>query len=175
MNAVPEVFHCAAEAPHSRAGYWLTKRRDGRSGNWMIARYQARGRSIIYRTCRTNDLGEAIAKLDAHAATAPAAHNPPSPRKSTLVYFIQAETGQIKIGVARDIEKRFAALQTMSPVKLTLVAQCEGGQPAEFAYHKRFAAHRLHGEWFSRCPEIEAEIERLNASPSPLTDGNGNG
>jgi hypothetical protein len=57
------IFHCAEDAPHSRNGYWLTKRRDGRSDNWMIARYQPRNRSIVYRSCKTTDLGLALGKL----------------------------------------------------------------------------------------------------------------
>jgi hypothetical protein len=37
----------------------------------------------------------------------------------------------------------------------------------EKMYHRRFAHRRLHGEWFERCPEIEAEIERLNNRTTP--------
>jgi len=31
----------------------------------------------------------------------------------------------------------------------------------ERAYHRQFAAHRLHGEWFAPHPDILAEIDRL--------------
>ena len=31
----------------------------------------------------------------------------------------------------------------------------------EQAYHRKFRNHHMRGEWFERCPEIEAEIERL--------------
>jgi hypothetical protein len=44
-----------------------------------------------------------------------------------------------------------------------------GGLHVELEYHQRFRAHHLRGEWFERCPEIEAEIERLNTSPKDST------
>ena len=37
-----------------------------------------------------------------------------------------------------------------------------GGLWAERDYHKRFAQWWMRGEWFERCPEIEAEIARLS-------------
>ncbi len=48
-----------------------------------------------------------------------------------------------------------------SPIPLRILAKTEGSRTQERAYHARFAAIRLHGEWFERTPEIEAEIERL--------------
>lgn len=77
------------------------------------------------------------------------------------VYFIQAQTGQIKIGIAASPELRLRALQTGSPVTLALLATRSGGRPKEAEYHARFAVHRLHGEWFSPHPDILAEIEHL--------------
>lgn len=79
------------------------------------------------------------------------------------VYFIQTLNGEIKIGMAQDVAKRLAGLQTAHPVKLTLLAVAEGGSEQEKAYHRQFAEHRLHGEWFSPHPDILAEIERLCA------------
>jgi len=156
------TFHSAEEAAHSRNGYWLTKRRDGRSDNWMIARYQGRNRSIVYRSCRTRDVEVAKRKLEEFAEVNPKGDVPPKSRPADNVYFIQANTGQIKIGIARDVKCRLARLRTMSPVSLSLLAQTDGGQPQEATYHARFAEHRLHGEWFSPHPDILAEIERLN-------------
>lgn len=78
-----------------------------------------------------------------------------------FVYFIQSATGDIKIGMARDVAVRMKTLQTAHPVKLTLLASCLGGADQEREYHQRFAVHRLHGEWFSPAPEILDEIIRL--------------
>ena len=80
---------------------------------------------------------------------------------ASLAYFIQAETGQIKIGLAKDPRERLRTLQTGSPVALRLLAFIAGGYDAEQGYHARFAAHRLHGEWFAPHPDILAEITRL--------------
>lgn len=76
------------------------------------------------------------------------------------VYFIGCEQA-IKIGVAKCVNKRFATLQTHSPSKLEVLAVIEGGRKEEREYHARFAAHRLHGEWFAPHPDILAEITRL--------------
>jgi hypothetical protein len=90
-----------------------------------------------------------------------------------FVYFIHSESGGIKIGMAQDIDKRLRGLQTAHPAKLTLMASCLGGQPVEREYHKRFAEHRLHGEWFSPAPEILAEIDRLSSPSHPREIGGG--
>lgn len=86
------------------------------------------------------------------------------------VYFVGCETGPIKIGVAGDVEVRLARLQMGCPFPLRVFALASGGTDKEREYHRQFHAHRLHGEWFERCPEIEAEIERLNPSPVNTRD-----
>lgn len=91
-------------------------------------------------------------------------------RKEARVYFIAAKVGPIKIGMAIDPVRRLKSLQTSHPEPLSILATSSGGPEREREYHKQFAGHRLHGEWFERCPEIDAEIKRLN-SPSP-TDPN---
>lgn len=78
------------------------------------------------------------------------------------VYFIGMKDGPIKIGISGNIKSRLRALQTSNPIPLTLLATTDGGGLMEAEYHRRFAKHRLSGEWFQRCPEIEAEINRLN-------------
>lgn len=85
------------------------------------------------------------------------------PQQKERVYFIASESGPIKIGMALDPQKRLKGLQTGHHEKLSILATCSGGQPQERAYHVQFAAHRLNGEWFERCPDILAEIERLAA------------
>lgn len=88
----------------------------------------------------------------------------PSPVYRRPVYFVVAETGQIKIGIARDVEQRLANLQAASPVKLEIAAITDGGLRQEKKYHRQFAEHRLHGEWFSPHPDILAEIARLTGA-----------
>lgn len=78
-----------------------------------------------------------------------------------LVYFIAAEHGPIKIGSALTPETRLRELQTASPYALGILAIARGGYEQERRYHQMFAGRRLMGEWFERCPEIEAEIASL--------------
>lgn len=74
---------------------------------------------------------------------------------TTYVYFIEeAESGNIKIGVAKTIEKRIKQLQTGNPRTLTAIAfiTCKSKPDAhacETFLHKKFASVRLHGEWFN--------------------------
>lgn len=78
------------------------------------------------------------------------------------VYFIAWEGGPIKIGISGSNGDRITTLQNACPYKLHILATAKGGRVMELAYHKRFAKHRLRGEWFERTPELLAEIDRLN-------------
>lgn len=77
-------------------------------------------------------------------------------------YFVGPEGGPIKIGFASRLEYRLKDLRTMNAYPLVVHAKVFGPLTLERAYHARFAAHRLHGEWFAPHPDILAEIERLN-------------
>ena len=82
------------------------------------------------------------------------------------VYFITArDIGICKIGVARDVEARRSSLQTASPVELVLEATLPGSRELEQRLHKRFAKHRVKGEWFTITDEIEKLIAEAAASP----------
>ncbi|MFD0074295.1 GIY-YIG nuclease family protein [Streptomyces sp. NPDC127166] len=62
-------------------------------------------------------------------------------------YLIGASASRlVKIGIASDPAKRLAALQTGSPMLLSVL----WSHPGDFerALHDRFAAYRRHGEWF---------------------------
>jgi len=84
-------------------------------------------------------------------------------RRPQFVYFVGAgDSGPVKIGVAMSIEARLMALQVSHYEPLTVLATCPGSIKLEREYHRRFADARLLGEWFTRTPEIEAEIARLN-------------
>lgn len=72
----------------------------------------------------------------------------------TFVYFIQSgENGPIKIGVARNIEKRIEDLQIGNPCELHLLCTmpCDSKNHAFFRerqLHKIFSKQRIRGEWF---------------------------
>jgi hypothetical protein len=78
-----------------------------------------------------------------------------------FIYFIGGDVGAIKIGLATDPQRRLRGLQCGSPIPLKLLAVGRGGKDVEYQYHLRFRAHRLHGEWFNRHPDILAEASRL--------------
>jgi Meiotically Up-regulated Gene 113 (MUG113) protein len=77
------------------------------------------------------------------------------------VYFIQAESGPIKIGFTTDVRGRMAALQTATAEELTLVGIMVGEQQDEAALHARFAPSRIRGEWFRPDPEILSFVSGL--------------
>lgn len=81
------------------------------------------------------------------------------------VYFIQSQSGHIKIGYAKDVASRLAALQCANPEPLTLIGTVAGTRGLEVSLHKRFDAHRRLGEWFDTDPEI------LNYIKTPHGDG----
>lgn len=86
------------------------------------------------------------------------------------VYFITArEVGKVKIGCAYDPFVRLEKLQTSSPVDLTLEAILRGAYREEKEFHRRFAEHRVRGEWFALCPEIEALIATNSPPKRPIS------
>lgn len=84
---------------------------------------------------------------------------------ATRVYFVAAMGGPIKIGIALNPQHRLRTLQTSHPKKLRLLAETPGDHNMEAEYHQRFAAHRLHGEWFAPHAEILDEIRRIKSKP----------
>jgi hypothetical protein len=88
-------------------------------------------------------------------------------RKPQWIYFVGAGDGEpIKIGRANNIKQRLSMIQSGNPKRLRVLASffSDDSIATEQAYHDRFAAHRLHGEWFAPHPDILAEIARLTPS-----------
>jgi hypothetical protein len=82
------------------------------------------------------------------------------------VYFITNRKLNIcKIGHAADPKKRLMTLQCASAVTLSLEATLPGSAELERKLHKRFAADRLSGEWFTITEELERTIQEAAASP----------
>lgn len=151
---------------------WLTKRRDGASNRWMVAWYDPTVRTVRYRSTGKTKFAEAKEVLANFRLPENAVALAPIQRRGkSFVYFIGGETGAIKIGVARQPYRRLATLQSSSPIPLRILAMAMGGQKEERFFHERFAAHRLHGEWFTPAPEILTEIERLARPTSPQVPG----
>jgi hypothetical protein len=122
-------------------------------------------------TIREDALGLRAALHDAlrEASKLIAEHRKERELDTRSVYFIQAENGLIKIGIADNVEQRLVQLQTMSPLSLKIVGVIPGaGSTGEAALHERFGIQRSHGEWFRPSPELLSMLD-ANWSPS-LTD-----
>lgn len=76
------------------------------------------------------------------------------------VYFIEAGTGEIKIGSAKNPASRLSMLRTGSPIPLTLKAVMPGGRSEELDLHRRFAANKIRGKWFKPNADILALIDQ---------------
>lgn len=124
------------------------------------------GREVMARLPEMDDPGFDNAYLAALAALEGVEAPPFLHPSNSRVYFIGAEGGGIKIGVALDVAKRLKEIQAHCPLRLSVLATAPGDRTLEQAYHKRFAAHRMHGEWFTTHREILAEIERVKAHAS---------
>lgn len=80
-----------------------------------------------------------------------------------MIYAIQAVgLDLVKIGKAKDPEKRLKMLQTGSAVPLHLVASVAWSDLHEGMIHRRFAAHRRLGEWFEINDEISEFVQVMN-------------
>ncbi len=80
------------------------------------------------------------------------------------IYFVGYDGRMIKIGTAQLPKKRFFAIKGASPVPVELLGVMPGNQSEERKLHKRWAAHRVHNEWFSATPEIVGFV-KANAVP----------
>lgn len=85
------------------------------------------------------------------------------------VYFIKAgrrKRAPVKIGVASNIERRLATLQTGNHRELLLLAaiKCETKHDAyrlESMFHRMLKRHKMRGEWFRHDLNLKA-IERMS-------------
>lgn len=95
------------------------------------------------------------------------------PNKVCQLYFISAHPDDlpdapIKIGISYHPEARLSEMQAGSPVRLVLLGVRVGTLKAERRHHARFAADRLHGEWFTRSEPLMAVIRGKRGSRKPL-------
>lgn len=84
-------------------------------------------------------------------------------------YLVGAEgSSLVKVGWAKNPKKRVAALQTGSPVPLTLLWSAEGAY--EEYLHAEFAAFRVRGEWFDFATvgdPVEAVRDAVEQTKTP--------
>ena len=97
------------------------------------------------------------------------AHCRPTPKfmpPKNVVYFIAMRgADRIKIGFTTDLKARIKQLCTGTPDKIDVLLTVPGTVSLERELHARFAADRLHGEWFRRSPAITEFITSQTESP----------
>lgn len=74
-----------------------------------------------------------------------------------MIYFVQEESGPIKIGHVKDdypelllsnVQHRVTELQIGNPRQLQVLATMPGSISDEHEIHAKFTDHRIRGEWF---------------------------
>ena len=77
-----------------------------------------------------------------------------------MIYFMQDETTNIKIGYTSDerAEFRKKALQVGNSSPITILATIDGDREFESEIHKALAKYRVAGEWFKPAPQVLAFI-----------------
>ncbi|ART68194.1 hypothetical protein BTO20_05995 [Mycobacterium dioxanotrophicus] len=86
------------------------------------------------------------------------------------VYFISDEHGNVKIGYATSVQARFADLQVANASELTIVLEMPGGPKLERELHRRFAEHRVRGEWFKLTTDILEYIASVRPKPRKVPE-----
>jgi hypothetical protein len=89
----------------------------------------------------------------------------PTDKAAGYIYAIEANSGQVKIGMAADPKQRRDGLQTGSPVELTLLvaSPAEDPETAEKELHKRYSDERMRGEWFRlKREDIRELVETID-------------
>lgn len=95
-------------------------------------------------------------------------------QQASTVYFVEAVgLDLIKIGYASNVPLRIRSIETSCPVPVRLLGTFPGGPEMERHFHKEFATHRSHREWFRRSPDMDRLLSQLappTASPPDVAD-----
>lgn len=76
----------------------------------------------------------------------------------------------LKIGYARNVDRRLAVLQTGNPFELTLMAVLPNvPASAERLYHRALDQHRFRGEWFHLDFPVRTLVEHIANGARPMT------
>lgn len=73
----------------------------------------------------------------------------------SVVYIIGTKIGApVKIGTTVQLERRIDDIQLGSPERYVPLRTIPGGRGVEGWFHQRFAARRIHREWFEFDPDM---------------------
>ncbi len=83
-------------------------------------------------------------------------------RIESSVYFILApDVLKVKIGTAKDVNKRLIGLACGSPVPLVLLGTIHGASSVERWCHFHCFGDRSHLEWFNWTPRVAAFVDNV--------------
>lgn len=71
-----------------------------------------------------------------------------------FVYFFSAGD-RIKVGISKNVLRRLGDVSRTSGLSLTHLGAIPGSYALERFIHEKLAAHRLEGEWFKDCDEVQ--------------------
>lgn len=86
----------------------------------------------------------------------------------TCVYFIQAESGPIKIGTTNSLFQRLSAIQTGNHENLKIIGALTGDDQSEKEHHEKFAHLRIRGEWFRPGDDLLSYIYEVSEYADPV-------
>jgi hypothetical protein len=90
-------------------------------------------------------------------------------KKKRFVYAVRhVRTKRIKIGSSLMPITRLSQLQVANSEELELLGVCPGGLQAEEALHRRFARHRVRGEWYKPHKEVLNWVLGMGRVPNDL-------
>lgn len=79
------------------------------------------------------------------------------------VYFVMGvRTNLVKIGFSQDAFRRIRSVAQGCSESINADLVILGTRADEKALHKRFAKHRVKGEWFEDCDEITAYVKECH-------------
>ncbi|MFK7907015.1 MAG: KilA-N domain-containing protein [Chitinophagales bacterium] len=93
---------------------------------------------------------------------------PQKTRSISFIYFFKAlHLDRIKIGMSKNVHQRLGTVQSLSPVELELIKiiRTNDTYPSDVAIHALFPHLRLHNEWFTLAPELQAFLDELDNVP----------
>ena len=142
-----------------------------RNGSWIV-RWRGGGRMHSKTFYREQDAIAFDAKVKRRKQIGSASrrlHLFDRNQAGAEVYVLQGGD-KVKIGISVDPIGRAAARQTASPVRLSILWRitCPDARHLEAALHARYAAHRLHGEWFEAQPVLADLSELAKLGPFGL-------
>jgi hypothetical protein len=131
--------------------------------NTVLGELEAAGLISIVERARENG-GNTSCEYIVHAPEEKQV-NRPTPEPVGVVYVVTCGT-RTKIGIARDIDKRLASLQTSNPDPVELIRTFPGPMKLvrqwEKQAHEELKDHRISGEWFELTAlEVVAVVEPI--------------